>query len=130
MDEIKKLKAENAKLNMQLEMVLQLGSSALNAGIKQKDYNDNLATLNDDLKAEVQQLKQKNERLKDANFRSTIEFSRLKPMIHSLHGQIYELKGALRKCSPTGTPGTYCRFCKKLEHADDCEYVRLCGGAE
>lgn len=49
--------------------------------------------------------------------------------------QEYEkLREALKKCDPEDWSGPYycCMFCRqfKRHHADDCKYVRLCGGGK
>ena len=61
--------------------------------------------------------------------------------IQQLKQAVAEREEALRKCSPYGKvepngkyskllPEYMCNFCKQVKHTDDCDYVRLCGGAE
>lgn len=93
-----------------------------------KDRIKRLESENGQLKEGVQKIKQ----MAVDVLMLTEKNSQHQKQLNTLHSlEINKYKEALRVCSPFSRRGL-CEFCVlgNWEHTDDCEYVRLTGGAE
>lgn len=91
------------------------------------------------VKEEIERLRAENEQLKNHIIDVKQHHCKLHDAIseraEKAKQENNQLKQVLRKCSPFRLmphPEAKCIFCGKddEQHADDCEYVRLTGGAE
>jgi hypothetical protein len=114
--------------NERLKYALELQGDDTIAIISQKYFDAACKNL-DESQAENERLKCENEYIKRFWYQHMEDEKKL----HKF--RIEQLKEALRKCSPFGLmshPEAKCNFCGMDDehHTDDCEYVRLIGGAE